>query len=54
MIERKQEPVKPAVAAGVVLLAAGLVAWLWLGDWRWAATGGAALLVCAVVSAVKR
>lgn len=33
------------VAAGLVLLVLGLIAWLWSGDWRWALTGLAGLLV---------
>jgi hypothetical protein len=38
-----------ALRIGFVLLAAGLTATLWLGEWRWAVTGLVALLVCAVV-----
>lgn len=44
----------PLVAVGIALLAAGLTAWAWLGDWRWSITGLAALLICAVTAGVRR
>jgi NhaP-type Na+/H+ or K+/H+ antiporter len=36
------------VVVAVALIALGGLAWLWLGEWRWALTG----LVAAVVTAV--
>jgi hypothetical protein len=42
----------PVGAAGLVLLAAGFVAWTWTFDWRWAATGLGAFVVLGVVGAV--
>lgn len=35
-------------ALGLALLTAGLIAWVWTGEWRWALTGLASLLVTAV------
>lgn len=51
---RRDRPVHPAVALGFALLAAGLLAWLWTGEWRHAVTGLVALVVAAVVSGVRR
>lgn len=45
-------PLHPAGALGFIALAAGLVAWLWTGEWRWAATGLAILLAAALVGAI--
>lgn len=47
-------PVHPLVAVGVVVLFAGLLAWVWLGEWRWAVTGAALLVVLAVAAATRR
>jgi hypothetical protein len=44
----------PAVAIGFALFMVSLLAWLWLGEWRWAVTGLAVLLITAVVSNVRR
>lgn len=44
-------PLPPLGALAVASLAAGLLAWLWLGEWRWAATGLVALLVLVAASA---
>lgn len=43
------KPVPVAVKAGFTLLTAGLAAWLWLDDWRWAVMGVLALLLSAVI-----
>lgn len=49
---RERRPLHPVGVAGVAALAAalaaGLLAWMWLGDWRWAVTGVAAMLVLLV------
>ncbi|MGH3783134.1 MAG: hypothetical protein ACRDZY_02315 [Acidimicrobiales bacterium] len=37
------------LAIGLVALGAGLLAWLWWGQWRWAATGGLVLVVLVVL-----
>jgi hypothetical protein len=50
---RESRPLHPAAALGVAGLLAGCVAWAWLGDWRWAVTGVAALVVGAVGAAVR-
>jgi hypothetical protein len=34
-------------ALAMITVACGLIAWVWLADWRWAATGAAAWLVFA-------
>lgn len=47
------KPLHPLVALGVAGLVAGCVAWAWLGEWRWAVTGAGALLVTAVVAAIR-
>jgi hypothetical protein len=49
----RQNPLHPLVAAGVLALLAGCVAWAWLGEWRWAVTGLGVLVVSAVVAAVR-
>lgn len=41
----------PLLLAGIACLAAGLVAWLWTGEWRWAVTGIVAFLVLGIASA---
>lgn len=43
----------PAALAGLALLVLGLVAWLWSGDWRWAISGLALLLVGALIAAAR-
>ena len=43
--------IHPLGAVGIIVAAAGLAAWVWLGDWRWAITGGLALLALATVGA---
>lgn len=50
MAERK--PLHPLAAAGALGFVVGLVAWAWLGDWRWAVTGLGVLLALAVAAAV--
>ena len=47
------KPLHPLAALGVAGLVAGCVAWAWLGDWRWAVTGLAVLLVGTVSAAVR-
>lgn len=52
-----QKPTKlvaPIVAAGVALLLAGLIAWLWLGEWRFAVTGVALLVLSGVIDAAVK
>ena len=44
-------PISLGVKIGFLLLVAGLAAWIWLGDWRWAVMGALALLAGAVVGA---
>jgi hypothetical protein len=34
-------------AAAVAAVIAGLLAWMWTGDWRWAVTGGGAMVILA-------
>lgn len=46
-----RKPLHPAAALGFIALTAGLCAWLWTGEWRWAVTGLAALLTGAIVGA---
>lgn len=50
---RSNKPIHPDIALGFVLLTAGLLAWMWLGDWRWAVTGAAALVAAAVCSTAR-
>lgn len=54
IIEPDRTPPKltPTVALGVLVLVAGLAAWVWLGEWRWAVTGVLVLVALAVVSDV--
>jgi uncharacterized membrane protein len=33
--------------AALAMLVAGLVAWMWTGDWRWAVTGAGAMVILA-------
>jgi hypothetical protein len=40
--------------AGVALLAAGVLATVWTGEWRWLAVGSVALLVAVVLGAPAR
>ena len=51
MSARESKPLHPLGAVGLVALAAGLLAWLWLGDWRWAVTGLVALVALAAIGA---
>ncbi len=44
-------PMHPLAAVGLALVAAGVLVWIWTGDWRWAATGAVLLLVLAPVGA---
>jgi len=48
------KPLKVPVAAGFGLFVAGLLGWLWLGDWRLAVTGAALLILGAVLAGVSR
>lgn len=52
-MSEQAKPLHPLAALGVAGLLAGCVAWAWLGDWRWAVTGVAALVVGAVIAAVR-
>ncbi len=49
----QRNPLHPAAAVGALLLLAGVLAAVWLGDWRWLASGGVALVAGAVVAAVR-
>jgi hypothetical protein len=40
------------VSVGALVCVAGLVAWPWTGEWRWAATGLGVLLACGLIGAV--
>jgi len=44
-------PLHPVGAAGLVVLAAGLVAWIWTGEWRLAATAALAFVALAAIGA---
>lgn len=48
---KPSKPLHPLGAVGLLVLAAGLLAWLWLGEWRWAVTGLVALVALAAVGA---
>jgi hypothetical protein len=48
---RPAQPITLGVKIGFVLLAVGVTAWLFLGDWRYAVAGLIALVVAAVVGA---
>lgn len=50
MADRK--PLHPLAAVGALGFVAGLVAWAWLGDWRWAVSGFGVLLALVVAAAV--
>lgn len=52
-MSRETKPLHPLVAVGVAAVLAGCVAWAWLGEWRWAVTGVATLVVSAAVAAVR-
>ncbi|MBP2370282.1 hypothetical protein [Pseudonocardia parietis] len=47
---KPRPPVGPLVMAGFAVLGAGLIAWMWLGDWRYAATAAVMFVVLAAVS----
>lgn len=51
MNRRTDRKATPAATAGLLALAAGLIAWAWTGDWRWAATGAGLLLALAALGA---
>jgi hypothetical protein len=38
-VSEERKRLHPLGAAGALVFAAGLLAWLWLGEWRWAVTG---------------
>lgn len=44
-----RKPLHPVGAVGLALIPLGLLAWLWTGEWKWAATGAALFLVAAVI-----
>lgn len=46
-------PVHPALAAGAAALCAGVLAWAWLTDWRWALSGLVVFLLSGVVAATR-
>ncbi|HEY3482625.1 MAG TPA: hypothetical protein VGL02_27380 [Streptomyces sp.] len=48
-----RKPLHPLGAAGLILFAVGLTAWAWTGNWRWAITGVAALLVLTAIGAAR-
>ena len=51
-VANKQNPILAGVftVAAYTALLGGVVAWLWLKEWRWAATGMCACFVLAVAS----
>lgn len=49
---KERKPLHPLAGVGFALFATGLLAWLWLNEWRWAVTGLVAMLVLVVASAV--
>jgi hypothetical protein len=44
------QPITPPVKAGFVLLALGIIGWLFLGDWRIAVAGLIAMLLAVVLA----
>lgn len=52
-VPRPRDPMSPFVAAGFVLVVAGVLAWMWLGEWRYVATGVALFVVCAAIGAAR-
>jgi hypothetical protein len=48
-VSADSKPLHPLGALGLVVFVAGLLAWLWLDEWRYAVTG---LLVCLVLVVV--
>lgn len=52
-MNRETKPLHPLAALGAAGLLAGCVAWAWLGDWRWAVTGVAVLVLGAIGAAVR-
>lgn len=52
-VNRETKSVHPLVALGATALVGGLVAWVWLSEWRWAVTGLGVLLVSVVIAAVR-
>lgn len=53
-MSKPTQPVTLGVKIGFLLLAAGILAWLFLGDWRYAAAGAVGLVVAAVVGAPSK
>jgi hypothetical protein len=54
MTDRKPRgSLQPGVGTGLGLLIASLIGWLWSGDWRFAVTGVALLIIGAIVDAVR-
>lgn len=43
------KPLSPLPVLAVVLAVAGLMAWAWLGDWRWMVTGIGSMFVVAII-----
>ncbi len=48
---RTERKATPAATAALLALAAGLIAWAWTGDWRWAVTGVGLPLALAALGA---
>ena len=47
-------PLHPVAALGALLLLVGVLAAVWLGDWRWAVSGLVGLVAGAVVAGTRR
>jgi hypothetical protein len=45
----EKKPLHPIGAVGLVLFVLGLLAWLWLGEWKWAVTGLVLFFTAAVI-----
>lgn len=51
--KRPAPPMHPLLLLGIGALAAGLVAWLWTSDWRWAVTGAVAFVVLGIAGSAQ-
>lgn len=47
----QEKPLHPIAAAGFGFLVAGLLAWLWTGEWRYGLTGLALMFAAAIIGA---